>query len=227
MNTVVLKTIYSEAGMDTLPLRVGAGVIFAAHGAQKLFGSFGGYGLEGTGAWMESIGLAPGYLMALLAGSAEFFGGLLLTGNVISFFVMLGMLGLIGIAVNNTILLTDFANQERRGGADRKTAIEVAIRRRFRPLVATSLTTVAGVLPLALSDPFWEALGFTIIFGLLSSTFLVLVAFPYYYLAIEWLRDRLVTPWRPQSMRPGANGTASELAAEVAGQGGEGDPVAV
>jgi multidrug efflux pump subunit AcrB len=127
------------------------------------------------------------------------FGGLLLTDNELSFFVMLGLLGLIGIAVNNTILLTDFANQERRAGADRKTAISTAVRRRFRPLVATTLTTVAGVLPLALSDPFWEPLGYTIIFGLLSSTFLVLVSFPYFYLVVEWLRDRVVTPWRRKS----------------------------
>ena len=126
------------------------------------------------------------------------FGGLLLTDNELSFFVMLGLLGLIGIAVNNTILLTDFANQERRAGADRRTAISTAIRRRFRPLVATTLTTVAGILPLALSDPFWESLGFTIIFGLLSSTFLVLVAFPYFYLALERVRDLWVTPWRPR-----------------------------
>ena len=69
--------------------------------------------------------------------------------------------------------------------------------------MATSLTTVAGVLPLALSDPFWESLGFTIIFGLLSSTFLVLFAFPSYYLAVEAVRDRIVTPWRPKAMRPG------------------------
>ena len=54
-----------------------------AHGAQKLFGSFGGYGLEGTGQWMASIGLEPGYLMALLAGAGEFFGGL---------FILLGLL---------------------------------------------------------------------------------------------------------------------------------------
>ncbi len=124
------------------------------------------------------------------------FGGLLLTDNELSFFVMLGLLGLIGIAVNNTILLTDFANQERRAGADRRTAISTAVRRRFRPLVATTLTTVAGVLPLTLSDPFWEPLGSTIIFGLLSSTVLVLLAFPYYYLAMERVRDRFVTPWR-------------------------------
>jgi len=49
-----------------------------AHGSQKLFGWFGGYGLAGVAQWMESIGLAPGYLMALMAGSAEFFGGLAL-----------------------------------------------------------------------------------------------------------------------------------------------------
>jgi putative oxidoreductase len=53
-------------------------VIFAAHGAQKLFGWFGGYGLEATGGWMASIGIEPGVLMAALAGGAEFFGGLLL-----------------------------------------------------------------------------------------------------------------------------------------------------
>jgi putative oxidoreductase len=49
-----------------------------AHGAQKLFGWFGGYGLTGTGQWLESVGISPGYTMALLAGSAEFFGGLAL-----------------------------------------------------------------------------------------------------------------------------------------------------
>jgi putative oxidoreductase len=63
---------------SALALRLPLGVIFMAHGAQKLFGAFGGYGLEGTGQWMASIGLEPGYLMALAAGSAEFFGGLLL-----------------------------------------------------------------------------------------------------------------------------------------------------
>lgn len=68
----------SNAGWSALALRIPVGIIFAAHGAQKLFGWFGGYGLEGTGQWMDSIGLGPGYLMALLAGSAEFFGGLAL-----------------------------------------------------------------------------------------------------------------------------------------------------
>ncbi|KGJ91569.1 DoxX family protein [Colwellia psychrerythraea] len=68
----------TEQSLSALPLRLIAGLLFAAHGAQKLFAWFGGYGLEGTGQWMESIGLAPGYVMALMAGSAEFFGGLFL-----------------------------------------------------------------------------------------------------------------------------------------------------
>ncbi|KZZ36685.1 DoxX family protein [Oleiphilus sp. HI0086] len=68
----------TTACLDTLPIRIGAGITFAAHGSQKLFGWFGGYGLDGTAGWMESIGLSPGILMAGLAGSAEFFAGLLL-----------------------------------------------------------------------------------------------------------------------------------------------------
>lgn len=65
-------------GYDDLALRLPASIIFIAHGGQKLFGWFSGYGLEGTAQWMASIGLEPGLLMATLAGSAEFFGGLLL-----------------------------------------------------------------------------------------------------------------------------------------------------
>ncbi|HSX90049.1 MAG TPA: DoxX family protein [Pseudomonas sp.] len=78
MNTQIQRLLSTQAGYGLTLLRVIAGVTFAAHGSQKLFGWFGGYGLAGVGQWMESIGLAPGYLMALLAGSAEFFGGLAL-----------------------------------------------------------------------------------------------------------------------------------------------------
>jgi putative oxidoreductase len=82
-NTFMNTLITTKLGLDTLPVRLGAGVIFTAHGAQKLFGWFGGYGLEGTAGWMESIGLAPGILMAAAAGGAEFFGGLLLIAGLL------------------------------------------------------------------------------------------------------------------------------------------------
>ncbi|KFZ29463.1 DoxD-like family protein [Pseudidiomarina atlantica] len=85
MNTAKFRTLLrSNAGFAALILRVPVGIILAAHGAQKLFGWFGGYGLEGTGQWMASIGLEPGFLMALLAGAAEFFGGLALILGILT-----------------------------------------------------------------------------------------------------------------------------------------------
>ncbi|MCA1896319.1 MULTISPECIES: DoxX family protein [Shewanella] len=78
MKALIVKTLTSAPSFAPLALRIPIGIILIAHGAQKLFGWFGGYGLEGTGQWMASIGLTPGYLMALMAGSSEFFGGLFL-----------------------------------------------------------------------------------------------------------------------------------------------------
>ncbi|MCG3732837.1 DoxX family protein [Vibrio cincinnatiensis] len=78
MKTLVNKLIQTGTSYAPLALRIPIGIILMAHGAQKLFGWFGGYGLQGTGQWMASIGLEPGVLMAFLAGSGEFFGGLFL-----------------------------------------------------------------------------------------------------------------------------------------------------
>ncbi|HEY8941157.1 MAG TPA: DoxX family protein [Cellvibrio sp.] len=76
--STIRNIIATNNSLSALALRLPLGIIFAAHGAQKLFGWFGGYGLHGTGQWMDSIGLGPGVVMAALAGSAEFFGGLFL-----------------------------------------------------------------------------------------------------------------------------------------------------
>ena len=126
------------------------------------------------------------------------FGALTLSGNPLSFLAVVGFIALIGVAVNNTILLVDAANQERRAGASIGPAIGSAVASRFRPLVATTFTTVAGLLPLSLADPFWESLGFTLMGGLVSSTVLVLLAFPAFYIALEWVRTwarNLVRGW--------------------------------
>ncbi|MGV8836610.1 DoxX family protein [Cellvibrio sp.] len=76
--STIAKVFATNNSFSALALRLPLGIIFAAHGAQKLFGWFGGYGLDGTGKWMASIGLEPGVLLAALSGSAEFFGGLFL-----------------------------------------------------------------------------------------------------------------------------------------------------
>lgn len=63
-----------DAGL--LIIRVVAGVTLSLHGMQKLFGWFGGGGLDGTGAWMDSIGYRPGRAAAAMAGGSELLGGL-------------------------------------------------------------------------------------------------------------------------------------------------------
>jgi putative oxidoreductase len=61
-----------------LALRLAVGVIFLMHGAQKLFGVFGGSGIEGTAQYFEQVGIVPGVFWAWVAGLVEFFGGLAL-----------------------------------------------------------------------------------------------------------------------------------------------------
>jgi putative oxidoreductase len=65
-------------------LRLVVGLFFMGHGAQKLFGSFGGHGLQGTGQFFESLGFRPGRTHAQLAGTSEFLGGLLLALGLIT-----------------------------------------------------------------------------------------------------------------------------------------------
>ena len=88
--------------MDTglLLARVVVGLLMAAHGAQKLFGWFGGYGLAGTGGFFESLGFRPGRLFAAAAGFTETAGGLLLA---------LGLLGPLGPAMIIAVMIVAIA----------------------------------------------------------------------------------------------------------------------
>lgn len=76
--------------LGILLIRVIIGLGIAVHGSQKLFGWFGGPGIKGTSAWMESMGFRPGALFATAAGCGEFVGGLL---------ILLGFLGPVGPAL--------------------------------------------------------------------------------------------------------------------------------
>lgn len=83
--------------LGLLILRLVVGGLFIGHGAQKLFGWFGGHGLKGTGGFFESIGYRPGPFMALVAGATETVGGLLLVSGLGT---PLGAAMLIGVMVN-------------------------------------------------------------------------------------------------------------------------------
>jgi len=91
MNAILNSLLRSNArNWAMVPLRLGVGLPLAAHGAQKLFGWFGGYGLHATAAFFgQNLGLHPALLWATLAGCGEFFGGLLLLAGCATRFAAL------------------------------------------------------------------------------------------------------------------------------------------
>lgn len=115
--------------------------------------------------------------------------GLLLTGTPFSFIVFIGAVSLTGIVVNSGIVLVDAINRNRREGMPIQNAIYDGALSRLRPVLLTTLTTVAGLLPLTLNisngGEFWAPLGLTIISGLCASTVLTLFVVPVFYSLLE------------------------------------------
>lgn len=108
--------------------------------------------------------------------------GLLLTGQAFSFTALLGVVALVGIVVNNAIVLIDVAERERVSGVAIDQAVENAVARRTRPILMTTATTIVGLMPLTLTQStLWPPLAWAIISGLLSSTLLTLVVVPVLY----------------------------------------------
>ncbi len=89
--------MFLELGL--LLLRVVVGLLMAGHGAQKLFGWFGGPGLAGLQGWLTSLGLRPASFWALMAGLAEFGGGLLLALGLLSPFGEMGIIAAMIMAI--------------------------------------------------------------------------------------------------------------------------------
>ncbi len=108
-----LKPVYdSLSGLSEALLRVTAGAFLIPHGAQKLFGAFGGYGLEATGQFFQTqLGFANGYLAALGAGSVEVFGGLLLALGLFTRFAAAAVVVFLSVAMtfhfSNGFIWTD------------------------------------------------------------------------------------------------------------------------
>ena len=106
-----------------------------------------------------------------------------------------GLVVLIGVVVNNGIVLIDKVTQLRREGLDRKEALLAAGRRRLRPILMTALTTVVGLLPMAfgtravLGVPY-APLGRVVAGGLLAGTLLTLFFLPFVYDLLDEMRER-------------------------------------
>jgi HAE1 family hydrophobic/amphiphilic exporter-1 len=145
---------------------------------------------------------------------------LMLTGTPFNLFAIIGVVILIGIVVNNGIVLIDHINNLRRSGLDRRRAIVSGCRDRFRPIIMTAATTVLGLTPLALgkaavADGYYYPLARAVMGGLATSTVLTLVVLPTFYVLAEdgvayirrviaWGMGRGPLPW--QKTLPEAQG---------------------
>jgi HAE1 family hydrophobic/amphiphilic exporter-1 len=134
-------------------------------------------------------------------------GALFLTHRTLNLFSLIGTILLIGIATKNGILLVDYANTLRQRGLDKLSAIKESAHTRFRPIIMTSFSVVAGNVPLALSlDPgasSRSSLGIVVIGGVLSSLILTLLLIPNVYM------------WVAPKDQPSPNGKAHREAEQL------------
>ena len=125
------------------------------------------------------------------------FVALFLSGWSFSFFAFVGFISLIGIVVNNSIILVDCTNQLIAQGSEKLEAIQTAAKLRFTPIVVTSLTTILGRMPLTFQGTsLWSPLGWTLIGGMISSTLLTLLVVPILY---KWFTKTKETKLNPES----------------------------
>ncbi len=124
-------------------------------------------------------------LVTVPLAAAGVIPGLLLAGQPFGFMSFLGLIALVGVVVNNAIVLLDLIETERQAGASIEQAVLEAVRRRTRPILLTSATTVAGLLPLTFSGTtLWPPLAWAMISGLIASTGLSLAVVPALYLTL-------------------------------------------
>ncbi|MFC1658539.1 efflux RND transporter permease subunit [Candidatus Omnitrophota bacterium] len=121
---------------------------------------------------------------------------LLVHGEPLSFFALLGVIGLTGIVVNDSIVLMDFINKLRAQGISRKDSIIQAGKLRFRPVMLTTITTVAGISTVAYGiggkDPFLQPMALAITWGLVFATGLTLIIIPCIYAVIDDITERII-----------------------------------
>ncbi|NLE64614.1 MAG: efflux RND transporter permease subunit [Elusimicrobia bacterium] len=135
-----------------------------------------------------------------------------LHGLPLSFFAFIGMIGLAGVVVNQSIVLLDFINELRRQGVSRRESIITAGRLRLRPIFMTSMTTIAGLVSIAYNfgggDPFIRPMALAMLWGLAVSTMLSLLVTPCIYAILDDLAERIV---HHPTVRPPESGAAASI----------------
>jgi len=128
-------------------------------------------------------------LLAIPYGLLSALVALSLHGEPLSFLAFLGLVGLSGVTVNDSIILIDYINKRRKHFSNRLEAIKDACKTRLRPVILTSITTVFGLGPVAYgiggNDPFLRPMALTITWGLAFGTVLTLILVPCAYATLE------------------------------------------
>lgn len=140
-----------------------------------------------------------------------------LTGKDIDFLGVVGAILLIGVVVNNGIVLIDYVKRLRADGMERAQALLTAVARRFRPIAMTALTTIIGMIPLTFAKPnqmglSYKSFGLTLIGGMTTATLLTLLVVPVFYTFFDDARVALLRCLR-FALRPNTAGPAAEAAA--------------
>jgi multidrug efflux pump subunit AcrB len=123
-------------------------------------------------------------LLAIPFAMIGTFGGFFLVGIRFSFTAFIGIIALVGIVVNDAIVMVDTMNRHQEEGMKVRQAAANGVADRLRPVITTSVTTIIGLIPLALSDPTWMPLCSAIIFGLITATLSALLVVPSLYLLL-------------------------------------------
>ena len=118
------------------------------------------------------------------------FVGMALLGVTLSFPGLIGILALFGIVVKNAIILIDKINLNIKTGIPFEAAIIDAGKSRLEAIFITSIVTIAGIIPITLSNETWTALGSVVIFGLSISSFFTLFIIPTMYMTFIKEKDR-------------------------------------
>jgi multidrug efflux pump subunit AcrB len=132
-------------------------------------------------------------MMAIPFGLVGAVIGHLIMGLDVTLMSLFGIVALSGIVVNDALILIDFTNRAAKGGGRLEDAVEASGKARFRPVILTSVTTIAGLMPLMLERSFQAQflipMAVSITFGLLVATVLTLVLVPTLYMIVCDLSD--------------------------------------
>ncbi len=146
----------------------------------------------------------------------------IIAGRNIDFLGLIGLIILIGVVVNNGIVLIDYVRRLRERGHERTEALLLATERRFRPIMMTALTTICGMIPLTVGAPSsiglsYTSFGLTLIGGMITSSFLTLLVVPVFYTFIEDGRSALSSAISGALRRPlsGSGSGAGEVEARA------------